>query len=119
MAPRTLSLLLILPLLSLAACGGKTKNVNATTYTCAQFNKSLGTSGDNSSGNYINQLVKRANLNQSKTIARREVTLGIFFACRNKPGSTRPATKAIATAKQINAGKFNAPKPKHKKKSAK
>jgi hypothetical protein len=119
MPPRTLSLLLILPVFLLAACGGKTKNVDTTAYTCAQFNKSLTTSGDNSAGNYINQLVKQAKLNDPETKARREITLGIYFSCRNEPGSTRPAAKAIAAAKQIKAGKFHLPKAPHKKKSAK
>jgi hypothetical protein len=119
MAPRRLSLLMILPVLALGACGGKTKNVNAAGYTCAQFNKSLNTKGDNSAGNYINQLIKRAKLGQSQAAERREVTLGIYFACRSRPGSTRPATRAVAIAKQLKAGKYNAPKPQRKKKSGK
>ena len=40
---------------------------------------------------------------------RREVTLGIYFACRGKPASTKPADSAIKTAKLIKAGKFKLP----------
>ena len=99
---------LLLPALSLAACGGS-KSVDTGTYTCAEFNKSLRTKGDDSAGNYINQLRKQAALGQDAKIERRELTLGIFFACRNKTGSTRPADQAIATAKKIKAGGFKAP----------
>jgi hypothetical protein len=120
MTSRTLSVLLLLPVFALAACGSKTKDVNAATYTCAQFNKSLQTKGDDSAGNFINQLVKKANLGQQdKTLERREITLGIVTACRNQPGSTKPAAKAVASAKLIKAGKFKLQGLKTKKKSAK
>jgi hypothetical protein len=112
--------LLLLPVLALAACGDKSTPVNTASYTCAQFNKSLATKGDNTSGAFINQLRKRAGLGQDKNAERREITLGIYFACRGKPGSTKPANAALATAKQIKAGKFKAPGvAKAKKKSTK
>jgi hypothetical protein len=121
MRSRTLSALLLLPVLALAACGGsKTKDVNTAAYTCGQFSKSLATKGDNSAGNFINQLRKQANLGQDATTERRELTLGIFFACRSKSSATKPATSAVATAKKIKAGKFRLPAgPKPKKKSGK
>jgi hypothetical protein len=120
MASRTLSALLLLPVLALAACGSKTKEVNTTAYTCAEFNKSLATKSDNTSGNYINGLRKQANLGQDAKTERREITLGIFFACRGKPGTTKPATTAIASAKAIKSGKFHIPGPaKGSKKSSK
>src|SRR6478735_8804180 len=96
---------LLLPALALSACGGGNKKVDTAAYTCAQFNKSLRTKGDDTAGTYINELRKDANLGQDAKIERREITLGIFFACRSKPGSTKPAAPAIATAKKIKAGK--------------
>ena len=105
-----LSALLIVPVLALAACGSKTKDVNTAAYTCAQFSKSLAKKGDESAGNYINALEKQANLGQDGKTERREITLGVFFACRNKPGTTKPAAQAIASAKAIKAGKFDIPK---------
>jgi hypothetical protein len=122
MRSRTLSALLVIPAVALAACGGggKTKDVNAAQYTCAEFSKSLATKGDNSAGNFINQLRKQANLGQDTATERREITLGIFFACRNKPGTTKPAAIAMDTAKKIKTGKFQLPPgPGSKKKSAK
>jgi hypothetical protein len=97
------------PVLALAACGDKSTPVNTASYTCGQFNKSLRTKGDNTSGTFINQLRKQAGLGQDQKVERREITLGIYFACRGKPGSTRPAKAAVATAKQIKAGKFKLP----------
>src|SRR3954469_21856839 len=90
---------LLLPSLALAACGGS-KDVDTSSYTCADFNKSLRTKGDDSAGNYINQLRKDAERGQDKKVEQREVTLGIFFACRGKPGTTKPAAAAVATAKK-------------------
>ena len=105
--------------LALAACGSG-KQVNPATYTCAQFKKSLRTNGDNTSGNFINKLRKQANLGQPKQIEVREISFGVYFACRGKPGSTRPAAKAIATAKAVKAGTYKpAPGPAKKKKSTK
>src|SRR3954447_9130097 len=96
--------------LALAGCGGsKTKDVNAASYTCADFNKSLASKGDDSAGNYINQLRKQAKLGSSPKAERSATTLGFYFACRGKPGSTKPAATAIAVAKQIKAGKFHIP----------
>jgi hypothetical protein len=121
MPSRSLSALLLLPVLTLAACGGsssKTKDVNTAAYTCAQFNKSLATKGDDTAGNFINQLRKQANLGQDSNTERREVTLGIFFACRNKPGSTKPATAAVTTAKKIKTGKFRLPASSNPKKKS-
>ena len=118
MTYRRLPTLLLVPVLALSACGSKSKPVNVTAYTCAQFNKSLNTKGDNSAGNYINQLRKRAKLGRSDRVEHNEIAAGVFFACRNKPGSSRPAAVALATAKAINSGKFKAPTPpKSKKKS--
>ena len=115
MPARSLAAACLVAVLALSACGSKTKNVDAATYTCAKFQKSLATKGDETSGNFINELVKQAKLKQTGRTARSEVTLGIFFACRNKPGSTRPAQTAIATAKRIEAGKFRVPAPQKKK----
>jgi hypothetical protein len=101
---------LLLPVLALSACGGKNKEVNTASYSCADFNKSLRTKGDDSAGTYINELRKDAKLGQDTKVERREITLGIFFACRGKPSSTKPATVAIATAKKIKGGHFKVPK---------
>ena len=100
---------LLLPVLAFSACGSKTKDVNTASYTCAEFTKSLKTKGDNTAGNYINQLRKEAKLGQNTKAERSELTLGIYFACRNKPGSTTPRDTAIATAKKIKAGNFKLP----------
>ena len=109
-----------IPVLALSACGSKTKDVNAAAYTCGQFSRSLNSKSDNSAGNFINPLRKQAKLGQDAKTERREVTLGIYFACRGKPGSTRPAKGAVATAKQIKSGDFKLPSgPKSKKKSNK
>ena len=101
--------------LLIAACGGN-KDVDTASYTCGQFNKSLQTKDDNSSGNYINGLRKQAKLGQKEKVERSEITLGIIVACRDKPASTKPAGAAIATAKKIKAGTFKLP-PKKKKSS--
>src|SRR5436305_13981524 len=115
MTSRTLSKLILIPLVALAACGSS-KPVNAATYTCAQYNKSLNTKGDDSAGNFINQLSKQAKLGKPDRVEHNEVAAGIFFACRNKPGSTRPAARAVAIAKAINSGKYHLkPAPKKKK----
>ena len=98
---------LVVPALALTACGGSdNKSVDTASYTCADFNKSLKTKGDDSAGTFINDLCKQAKLGQSEKVERREIALGIFFACRGKPGSTKPATKAVATAKAIKGGRF-------------
>jgi hypothetical protein len=107
--------LLVVPALTLAACGSG-KQVDTAGYTCGQFNKSLQTKGDNTSGNFINQLRKRAKLGQSAKVERSEITLGVIVTCRNKAASTKPADGAIAVAKQIKSGKFKLP---GKKKSTK
>jgi hypothetical protein len=106
--------LLVVPVLALSACGGNSKSVDTATYTCAQFNKSLRTKGDDTAGNFINQLRKQAKLNQNVKTERREVSLGIFFACSGKPGSTRPADQAVKTAKALKAGTFKLPSKKKK-----
>jgi hypothetical protein len=105
---RTLAAALCAAAFGLAACGGSDK-VDTASYTCGQFNKSLKTKGDNTSGAFINQLRKDAKLGQAKQTEVREITLGIFFACRGKPASTKPADEAVATAKKIRAGKFKLP----------
>src|SRR3954452_16765519 len=100
--------ILALSILALAACGGS-KNVDASSYTCGQFNKSLRTKNDDTAGNYINQLRKQADLGQSDKVERAEITLGILVTCRNKPASTKPAAGAVVIAKKIKAGKFKLP----------
>jgi hypothetical protein len=110
-----LTALISLPVFALAACGSG-KQVDTATYTCGQFNKSLQTKGDDTSGNFINQLRKQAKLGQSEKIERSEITLGVIVSCRNKPSSTKPATGAITVAKQIKSGKYKLPT---KKKSTK
>jgi hypothetical protein len=107
--------LLAVPVLALAACGSG-KQVNTANYTCGDFNKSLKTKGDDTSGNFINQLRKKADLGQSEKTERSEITLGIILTCRNKPASTKPADRAVAIAQQIKTGKFKLPT---KKKSSK
>ena len=115
---RSPACVLLVPVLALSACGGKTK-VDTASYTCAQFNKSLATKGDDTAGAFINALRERAALGQDKKAERREITLGIFFACRGKPGSTKPADTAVKTAKLIKAGKFKLPGAPDTKKSDK
>jgi hypothetical protein len=115
----TLALLLVLPALALGACG-RGEKIDTAKYTCTQFNKSLRTKSDTSAGQFINRLRDKAKLGQAKDAERREVTLGIFFTCRGKPGSTRPADKAVVIAKQIRDGKFKVPaQAQPKKKSTK
>jgi hypothetical protein len=100
----TRTLLIAVCGLALAACG--TKDVDPATYTCSDFNKSLAAKDDDSAGTYINKLRDEANLGGDEKAGRRAVTLGIYFACRGKPGSTRPSKQAVANAKQIKAGTF-------------
>ena len=115
---RPLAGLLLVPILALSACGSKATKVDTSSYTCSEFNKSLSTKSDDSAGAYINALRKKAGLGQTKKVEGREITLGIYFACRGKPGSTKPADSAIKTAKLIKAGKFKLPgAPKKSKKS--
>src|SRR4051794_10108397 len=109
MRSRPITCALLIPALALAACGGKSKDVDTAAYTCADFNKSLKTKGDDSAGNFINQLRAQAKLGKDKNTERRAITLGIYFACRGKPGSTKPANTAKAAAKKIVAGKFELP----------
>jgi hypothetical protein len=109
---RLLSGLLVLPVLGLAACGDT--HVDTAKYTCGQFNKSLQTKNDNSAGTFIRDLRSKANLGQDANTERREITVGIILACRQKPTATKPADAAIATAKQIKAGKFKLQAPKKK-----
>ena len=108
MRPGHLCLLLLAPVLALGACG-RGEEVDTATYTCAEFNKSLRSKDDDTSGQFINRLRDEADLGQEKRVEQRELTLAIFYACRNKPGSTRPAKRAIASAKQMRAGKFKVP----------
>jgi predicted small secreted protein len=109
----------LLTALTLAACGAG-KQVNASGYTCGEFSKSLRTKGDNSAGNFLNKLRDQAKLGQDKQTELRELTLGIFFACRGKPASARPAGQAVTIAKQIRDHKFKLPKtPGAKKKPSK
>src|SRR3954453_21739544 len=103
-----LAALVAMPIFAPAACG-QGKQVDTAAYTCAQFNKSLRTKDDNTAGNYINQLREKAKLGQSAKTERAEITLGIIFTCRGKPGSTKPANQAIVVAKQVKAGKFKLP----------
>jgi len=121
MRSRILSAGLLVLVLTLGACGsGGGKSVDTANYTCGQFKKSLATKGDNSSGNFINELRKQANLGGTETQERRTISLGIIFACRGKPDSTKPAKQAVVYSKQIAAGKFKLPgKPPAKKKSNK
>jgi len=119
MRSRRLTSALLLPALALAACGGgKSKDIDTASYTCADFNKSLATKDDNTSGNFINQLRKQANLGKDEKAERRAITLGVYFACRGKPGATKPAKAAIANAKQLVAGKYKLPAASGKKKKS-
>lgn len=103
-----LALLLVAPALMVSTCGRGPK-VDTATYTCAKFNKSLRTKDDNTSGQFINRLRDQAKLGEDTKVERRQIALAIYLTCRGKPGSTRPATKAIATAKQMRSGKFRVP----------
>ena len=96
-----LGTLLALAVLALVACGGSSSKVDTASYTCGDFNKSLRTKGDNSSGTYINALRKKADLGQDTKTEQREITLGIISTFRGKPASTKPAEDAIAVAKRI------------------
>jgi hypothetical protein len=109
---RLLSGLLVLPGLGLVACGDT--HVDTAKYTCGEFNKSLRTKNDNSAGTFIRDLRSKANLGQDANTERREVTVGIILACRQKPAATTPGKQAIATAQQIKAGKFKMPAAKKK-----
>jgi hypothetical protein len=109
MGARPITAVIAAAALTLSACGGG-KQVDTAKYTCADFKKSLATKGDDTAGNYVNQLRKQAKLGQDEKTERREVTLGVYLACRGKPGSTRPAKTAIATAKSVKGGKFKLPK---------
>ena len=108
-----LGTMLALCALAVVACG--TDNVDTASYTCGDFNKSLRTKGDDTAGNYINQLRKDADLGQSESVERREVSFGIIISCRGKPAATKPAKEAIATAKLLKAGKY---KPRSAKKKS-
>lgn len=109
MSFRRLSALAVVAVLTLSACGEDDDKVNVASYSCADFNKSLRTKDDNTSGRYINELRKQARLGQEEKVERRTITLGIYFTCRGKPGTTKPAKGAVATAKKIKAGTFEAP----------
>jgi hypothetical protein len=115
MARRLLTSLVIVPALALSACGSD-KKVDASSYTCADFNKSLATKGNDTAGNFINRVREQAKLGQDEKTEHREVSLGIFFACRGKPAVTRPAKEAVTIAQQIKAGKFKLPSPPSDKK---
>jgi hypothetical protein len=101
---RRVAACLVLPVFALAACGSD--DVDTATYTCAQFNKSLRTKGDDTAGNYINGLRKQAKLGQDEKLERSEIAFGIIVACRGKPAKTTPAKQAIATAKALKARKL-------------
>jgi hypothetical protein len=113
---RALAVLVALSAFAVAACG--TDNVDTAAYTCGEFNKSLKTKGDDTAGNYINQLRKDADLGQDEKVERREITLGIIVACRGESAKKTPADEAIATAKKIKAGKFKLQAPSSKKKKS-
>jgi hypothetical protein len=113
---RVPAVLLALCVFGLAACGNK--DVDTAAYTCGEFNKSLKTKGDDSAGNFINQLREDANLGQDDKVERREITLGIIVACRGQSAGKKPADEAIATAKQIKAGKFKLQSQASKKKKS-
>ena len=114
-----LGTLLALVVLALAACGsGSSSKVDTATYTCGDFNRSLRTKGDNSSGTYINALRKEADLGQDAKIEQREITLGILSACRGKPASTKPADDAIKVAKRIKVRTESLKKAVEKKKKS-
>jgi hypothetical protein len=120
MRSRPIAAALLMPALALSACGSKSTTVDTTAYTCGKFSTSLASKGDDTAGAFINALRKEANLGQDQKTERREITLGIYFACRGKPRTTKPADSAIKTAQQIKAGKFKLPSASgSKKKSAK
>ena len=118
MGPRPLACALVSAVALLSACGDSGNAVDTATYTCADFNKSLATKGDDTAGRFINDLRKQAKLGQDDKTERREVAAGVYFTCRGKPGSTKPADQAIKTAQAIKSGKFKAPVPPSKKKKS-
>ena len=118
MTYRTLSTLLVLPALAFSACGSKTKDVDVATYTCGQFQKSLNTKGDDSAGNYINQLRDKVDFGKDAKTERGLTAQAIYFACLGQPASKKPLAAATTSMKQMKAGTFKPPKlPKAKKKS--
>ena len=118
MSPRPLACALLAAVVSLSACGSSGKSVDTATYTCADFNKSLATKGDDTAGRFINDLREQAKLGEDAKTERRQVAAGIYFTCRGKPGTTKPADQAIKTAQAIKSGKFKAPAPTSKKKKS-
>jgi hypothetical protein len=109
---------LLAAVVSLSACGDSGKSVDTAAYPCADFNKSLATKGDDTAGRFINDLREKAKLGEDTKTERRQIAAGIYFTCRGKPGSTKPADQAVKTAKAIKAGTFKAPVPPSKKKKS-
>ena len=94
--------------LTASACGGE--EIDAATYTCGEFSKSLDTKDDRTAGTYIRLLNDRAGLKGSRSLQERRMTYAIYVACRGQESSYKPATVAVANAKKIAAGKPVVPK---------
>jgi len=86
-----------------AACGGE--EIQAATYTCGQFAKSLDTKDDRSAGTFIRLLNDRAQLTGSRSEQEKRMAYAIFVACRGEKAGFRPANEAVANARKIAAGK--------------
>ena len=103
MARTALCMLLIPAALLVAACGGE--DIDASTYTCGQFSKSLDTKDDRSAGTYIRLLNDRAKTKGERAVQEKRMAYSIYVACRGKKASFRPADEAVSNAKKIAAGK--------------
>lgn len=86
-----------------AACGGE--EIEASTYTCGEFAKSLDTKDDRTAGTFIRLLNDRAKLKGSRSEQEKRMAYAIFVACRGEKAGFRPANEAVANAKKIAAGK--------------
>lgn len=87
----------------LAACGGE--EIQASTYTCGEFKKSLETKDDRSAGTFIRLLNDRAKLKGDDAAQEKRMAYAIFVACRGEKASLKPADEAVSNAKKIAAGK--------------
>ena len=91
-----------------AGCGYE--EIDANTYTCGEFQKSLDTKDNETAGQYIRLLNDRAKLKGRRSDREKVMAYAIFAACRGEKASVRPANKAVANAKAIQAGKQVLPK---------
>lgn len=91
-----------------ASCGGSDK-VNVSTYTCGDFNSSLDTKDDLSSGDYIRQLNAQAKLPGKDAEQQRKMAYAVFVACRGQKASFKPRERALRNAALMKKGKTPVP----------